>query len=476
MSHRQARRTPRLLAATAVALMLTHAGSIAAARDYDPTSRDWAGSSYLLDTAAEARVELQVATELDWSTVSPDRILLLISPEQPVDDASAAAFLEDGGHIVVADDFGGTDRLLDRVGIHKVPGVPRHDAFLQDHPAFPLFSPTGDHFLFFNIASAGSRIAANHPTAFELDDGATAILRYGGGAAFIAEAPLGRGALLAVADGSIFINEMLHQHGDKQLAANLLRYYCTGARCEVTLVAPWAPVEGRYESRAASDRSTLGGLFRESVAVIDAFVGRVSRAAGEGPPLHALALAALGALGLLLGGVLLRRRRAAPPVRPTGGAQAGHPATHGLGLSLAAARADFRGPGLAVATTLERSLRAARLVPPSIGPDDPQRYARAVAERLLPRDPDGREALRRKVLNVLTLSARLRAASGAAPPPLSASEFEALDDDARHILRAAAGLGAGPDARHEPPVAGSPGAGGRSATADERGDPQGLRR
>lgn len=471
-----AARTAR--AAFLVALLVA---TSAGARDYDPQSKDWAGSSYLLDTAEEARVELRIVEELDWSALSPDEILLLISPERPVDDASAAAFLEDGGHVIVADDFGRADALLDRAGIHKVPGMPRHDAFLQDHPAFPLFTPEGEHFLFFNISVAGSRIAANHPTAFELGEGARPILRYGGGAAFIAEATVGRGALLAIADGSLFINEMLHQHGDKQLAANVLRYYCTGPRCVVTVVLPWAAATGRYEGRGAGASGTLDGLFRESVEVIDAFVGRASRSAGERAPLRGLALLALAGLGVL-GAALVRRWRPRHPVRPAEAVVAGHPELQGQGLADAADVADFRAQGLAVAQLVERSLRAARLVDPST--TDPQRTARAAAERLLPRDPDARESLRRKLLNVLTLSVRLRAASGAAPPTLSARDFEALDDDARHILGAAAGRGA-PSDRHDwddrhhaagPPVAGGPGPGGRPAAPDDRRDPQGLRR
>lgn len=457
-----------------VALVLC-AWTSAAAQDYDPQSRAWNGSSYLLETAEEARVSLHVTEELDWGTLEPDAILILVGPTSAPDPDSIIAFLEDGGHVVVADDFGATDALLDRVGVHKVAGVLRHDAFLDDDPAFPVFEPEADHFLFFNIRGVGSRIVGNHPTAFELSDGATPVLRYAGGAAFIAEARVGRGALLAVADGSVFINEMLHQHGDKQLAANLLRYYCTGQACDVTLVAPAARWIGTYEPQSARDASTLDGLFRESVSVIDAFVARVSRSLGEGALLRLLLLLALAALGVAAAR-LLRRAPVHAPVPEVPDALPGSPDLLAAGLTAARHRSDFREEAAAVGATVRRALRRQRLAPASDAPADLERAARAVAAQVHPRDPDARDALRLKVLNSLSLSVSLRASAGGTPPPraLSASDFEALDDDARHILGALAGLRSG--AAHAPPPAGGDGPGAGPSPPHDRGDPKGLHR
>ncbi|GMV42948.1 MAG: hypothetical protein AMXMBFR64_46640 [Myxococcales bacterium] len=445
------------------------------ASDYDPQSREWNGSSYLLETAREARVSLQLADEVDWATVDPDTVLVLVSPSLPPDVDSLLAFLRDGGHAVVLDDFGASDPLLDRVGIHKVPGVLRHDDFLDDDPSFPVLQPGEEHFLFFNIRGVGGRIVGNHPTSFELSDGATAILRYAGGAAFIAEARVGRGALLAVADGSVFINEMLHQHGDKQLAANLLRYYCTGQSCEVTLATPSTRWVGRYDPRSARDRSTLDGLFLESVSIIDAFVSRASGSLGEGPRLRALLLLTLAVLGL----ATLRLGRRAAVHDPVPAVPAEVPAASEIvaaGMAGARHRADFRGAAASIAATVRAALRRQRLGPASDAAADLERAARTLAGRVHPRDPQARDALRRKVLNLLPLSVSVPAAAGP-PRPVSASEFEALDDDARHILGAIAGLrGRGDAPPGQAPPAGGGGAGAGPARPDDRGDQEGLHR
>jgi hypothetical protein len=421
----------------------------AAARDYDPDSADWTGLSYLRATADEARVELRFEEALDWSTVEPSDVLLFLHPEAPIDREAALAFIDDGGRVIVADDYGASGGLLEAVGIQPVVTAPRHDAYFRDDPGFPAFDPEGTHFLFFNIRSAGSRIVANHPVAYELTGEAEAVLTYAGGPAFIAEAKRPPGALLAIADGSLFINEMLHQHGDKQLAANALRYYCSGSACAVRVVLPWAAQTGAYEPRGPASPGTIDALFADSVRIIDESVATLSAALAQEPLLGLLALGVLAAVILAALRLLpLGGRRPRPAWQAREPTPAGAPEVMAAALSQARVGADFSGAVAAVGAAVERTLGSTTDLGSAT---DRQLAARRLASRAHPADAEAREQARRSILRALERSATVRgsALQGDGPPPIvTVRDFEAIYRDARDIIEAGSDPGGrAPDRR-----------------------------
>lgn len=307
-----ARRTAGLaLLFAALAVPRTTAAGDAVTRDYGVNSQEWNGLSYLFETAAEAHVDLVPLEEVDWDTVRPDDVLLLLYPTRPPDVDNVLRFLADGGRVVLADDFGAGAPLLAAVGLRREDAPADHHNFRNDLVSFPVFFAPRDaapHFLFFNT----SQIIANHPTAVVADDPTRVhtIVPYEGasGAALVAEASVGRGRLVAVADASLFINDMLRNvHGDKQLVANVLRYNCGPDECRVGLVLPWARWRGEY--RAAPDVHDVESFLRCAVEAVNAAIVEANAALREGGGTWLFGLVSAAAVFLaLVGGGVLRRR------------------------------------------------------------------------------------------------------------------------------------------------------------------------
>lgn len=289
-------------------------------QDYAPHAIGWNGLAYLSRTADEAHVGLHVRDAVDWRGVDRDDVLCLLFPLDPPREADVQAFLEDGGHVVVADDFGGGAPLLAAFGLRRVAAPVGFGRTYGGHPAFPLFplSDPAAHFLFFHT----DRIVANHPTALVVEDtGRCApIVSWPGSdaPALVAECVVGRGRLLAVADASLFINGMLRGvHGDKQFVANVLRYFCGPTDCEVDLVLPRASWSGRY--RAGPPPVTdVDSFFLASVTTLDHLIAEANEALRELPLApwlgFAMCLLVLPFLGRHLVG---RRRRPFPGFRAT---------------------------------------------------------------------------------------------------------------------------------------------------------------
>lgn len=364
----------------------------AAERDYDPAATGWSGLSYLEHTAEEAHVALTLREQLDWRGVTREDVLLLLYPLAPPDPADVQAFLRDGGQVVVADDFGRAEALLAAIGLEREPAPAGHQPLFGGHPQFPQF-PLGDpdeHFLFFHA----ERLVANHPSALVIRDPGREdvrcrpVVRFAtpDAPALVADCTVGRGRLLAVADASLFINEMLRGvHGDKQFVANVLRYFCGPEDCAVTLALPRAVWSGRYRP-GPPQVTDLTTFFRASVATLDALLAAANDA------LRALPFApwlGLGAILYVLG--LLARHHLGAARRPATSAAGfrGFRAERGPEPSAAdvrartlarGRRADYSEPAALLRRRLLSALRAAA--------DEERREALSAVLRRLERWPD----------------------------------------------------------------------------------------
>lgn len=408
--------------------------------EFSPDSETWNGLAYLTTTAAEAKVELEVLDGLDWGEVTPERVLLLVMPNQGVKGDDVLQFVRDGGHAVIALDRGANAGLARAFGLTLLDGPVIHDAYYRDHPAFPEIEPDGasppthgqQHFLWYNVDD----IVLNHPAALQIDSGgprrreAEVLIPFAEpDQAFAVQVRLGGGYALFISDASVLINDMQrHAYGDKQLAANLMRYYCED-ECRVDLVLPSAVVVGSYKPRHRGGVDGLRFLFTVAVDELNTMLAVWSGKPGEVP---ALGLGIFGLVALLLFGLLLSpwptpaRRFAWEDGRK-------HAVSHVdywvSALSRARRQADFSRPGLAllaqVQSTVATLLPGAKL-------DDPARHAQlATAVRRL-----GGDAAVEALLRCAHTLRTVRAWSGDPRPDggLGLDAFETLWADTQTIL------------------------------------------
>src|SRR5690242_19682472 len=100
----------RLLCALALLLTVALAARDASARPFD------LGGARIITT-----------DHVDLSALRPEDSLLLLHPERSLDAASLRRFMKAGGRVVLLDDYGTGDGLLDHFGMERIP-APRHPA------------------------------------------------------------------------------------------------------------------------------------------------------------------------------------------------------------------------------------------------------------------------------------------------------------------------------------------------------------
>ncbi len=443
------------LAAT-LALVLSAGSHEANARDYDLDPDRWNGLGYLVTTANEARVTLDVSNAIDLGALEPEHVLVLLYPTGPLPLDDLFAFVESGGYLIVADDQGSSRQLLERVGIRRRDAGPAgHLAFWDQQEGFPILRPAGTHFLFYNV----EQVVANYPAALTIPEPASnlrPILSFEGGREhFAVEAELGAGKLLAVADPSIFLNDMLRRfYGDKQFAANALRLYCQREPCGATLVRPGATFTGKFDA----ERARLGGLpkeIRARVEELNEALATFSSAVAEPPNAIAVAAVIAALLVLLATRVRGRERVGVSGLLPSVPSQLSSPALDDArGLVAQRGEADFSH----LAQTLgEYALERAR-------------RADLASVVRVPHDTPERDQLRAALLRVEAETASLRSRQ---PPIWSADRFLRLHDDVQVLLRNTPDAGRHRTGRGDPATArrpsGSPSLAGAAAPRQTAG-------
>jgi hypothetical protein len=328
--------------------------------DYGLSAETWNGIGYLRDTATEARVDLSFEDELDLSTLEPEDVLLVLYPRRPLPADDLISFVESGGYVILADDFGTSLPLLEAFGVGRQPrGPQRHLALWDEQNGFFRLVPSGEHFLFFNLED----LVTNHPATFALSPSPQSapipILSFEGGREhLLVEADRGDGKLIALSDPSMLLNDMLKRfYGNKQLAANLLRYPCQREPCSVRVVRPDTRFTGRFDR----ERARLGSLPHEiaaAIALVNELLAKVSHDLAEPPFPLALYLALATLFGVLLIAFALRRRLPRLPSPSRGRSLALAEAT---GLARHRREADFASLARALASNGLDLARRARL-------------------------------------------------------------------------------------------------------------------
>ncbi|MGH7327021.1 MAG: DUF4350 domain-containing protein, partial [Polyangiaceae bacterium] len=219
-------KNPRL----ALALLVLAAACLIAPRAFaaafDLLGTDWEGCADFLRAAREELGDGRiVATDkLDYAALTPQDSVILLHPQKQLDVASLTGFMHAGGRVILLDDYGTGDALLEHFDLERVP-VPEHPAqMLRHNPALAIAVPAGVHAVVADV----DRVVTNHPTGLKHPNLSPVLkIQSADGTPDVLIAVAGQvtnGRLLVVGDPSIVINSMLRYPGNKTFAKALVRY------------------------------------------------------------------------------------------------------------------------------------------------------------------------------------------------------------------------------------------------------------
>ena len=253
---------PVSLALTFVALALATAPALASGGDYRLDSHEWNGLSRLADEARLAGCTIEPTESLDWSTLGPRDSVWLVYPRTAVDGGKLRRYLEAGGRAVLADDYGASDAALAALEIRRLrsdlDGAERY----QDNPALPIAKQT----LGTELSAGTSSLVANHAAFFSAATPAT--YSFVPGAALVVEGRLGHGYFVAIADPSIFINNMLEIDEDLGFARALIKRTCKPGE-RIVLVTQSFVERGEPAGDLGDDSDSAWLRFNRMLQLID---------------------------------------------------------------------------------------------------------------------------------------------------------------------------------------------------------------
>ncbi len=399
------------------ALAVAHGHGSVLASDYDFANKGWNGLSYLIETAKEAKVEVDTDQVLDLTTLTPDEVLLWVYPPTGLPVEELLGFVREGGRLIIADDVGGGGELLAAIGVERSSRAPaRHLTWFGGVNGFPVVDAQGDHFLFFNV----DRVIANH--ASTLSGEGTPIASFDEGGHLAVERRWGAGAVLAVADSSMLINEMLTQfYGNKQFAANLTRVYCTSEPCRIRILGTDAVARGEYR-RGQQPTGAMPQTIRRAASGVNDMLDATSNAL-QTPEGRAVIFGLLSIIALVIAGRALSRGRVPPdaPHRANGG-ELPPQVEVAAGLATVRGEADFFGLARTLADQATMLLERPEVI-------------RAIAsEHDLPDAGQVRASLVRGAAT--RIRSDLVALRGRQAPVVSAEQFSRLYDDVKTLERA----------------------------------------
>ncbi|MCZ7678948.1 MAG: DUF4350 domain-containing protein [Sandaracinaceae bacterium] len=106
----------RRIVCCSIALALLAGPSAAGAQppdDFATSGGAWNSVSELMQIARQRGVEPRIAERLDVGTLGPTDSLLILHPRAALPARELTAFLRSGGRVLLADDFGAGDSLLE---------------------------------------------------------------------------------------------------------------------------------------------------------------------------------------------------------------------------------------------------------------------------------------------------------------------------------------------------------------------------
>jgi hypothetical protein len=151
-------------------------------------------------------------------------------------------FMETGGTVLLADDFGTGNSLLQALNVSvRLAGTPLSDlAYYSKEPSFPIIADFAVSPLTANVTA----VVFNHPSYLEVGNSSSiTLLGFSSPFSFIdlngtgrpprnatidsnpvmASVKIEKGSLVVISDASMFTNEMMNLYGNKRLLENALK-------------------------------------------------------------------------------------------------------------------------------------------------------------------------------------------------------------------------------------------------------------
>ncbi|MCA9679740.1 MAG: hypothetical protein H6709_24530 [Kofleriaceae bacterium] len=195
--------------------------------DYDPSSRAWNGLSTFTRLASGLGLEVFPVSQLEWSDLDDGDVLVLLYPLRTVDPGKVASFVNAGGHVIVADDFGASSDAMGRLGLLRAEvGAAKARRYHDGR----MWAPVADVLARHPITAGVDEVVCNHPAVLSRVQGAEPLIGFTDGDAVVAAGTLGTGRFVVVSDPSILINRMMQFPGNLTLAVNMLRWLDRGGR------------------------------------------------------------------------------------------------------------------------------------------------------------------------------------------------------------------------------------------------------
>jgi hypothetical protein len=239
--------TPRLVFAVlfaGVGFAVVFAAATTSA-SLDPFNRAWDGTSDLRMEAATYGTDITLVMNTDqYETASPNgSVALVLSPSRPyerVDRQQLAAFVRNGGTLVVAEDFGPQgNTLLSSVGASaRFDGRPvRDERYNFRDPDMPVAANATET----RVTDQRTELTLNHGTAVDANESTVALTTSRvayldenlndeldrnetiGALPVVTIERVGAGRVVAVGDPSVFLNAMLDRPGNAAFTRSLLR-------------------------------------------------------------------------------------------------------------------------------------------------------------------------------------------------------------------------------------------------------------
>jgi hypothetical protein len=209
---------------------------------YHPLNTQWNGcSKIVMSTSNVTIVSSYTTTELKQPA-----LLAIIGPGVEFSGQDALqirSFMDSGGIVFLADDFGKGNSLLQLLNTSvRISGEPLADlVYYSKNPGFPIISDFSPNPLTSNITA----LVFNHPSYLEMGNSSLVTpLAFSSPFSFIdangtgtparnetiesypvmASTKFGNGSLVIVSDAGLFTNEMIDIHGNMRLFENALRF------------------------------------------------------------------------------------------------------------------------------------------------------------------------------------------------------------------------------------------------------------
>lgn len=212
-------------------LLAASASEPSLGRDFHLGHSGWNGLSRLGGLGRDLGCNVEVRRTLDWSSLDGQDVLFVLHPETPLAPNKVLSYLSAGGRLILADDFGESGELFARLGIYRKGGpAPAGTAFYRQNRELPIATPQRATAL----GRATTELVGNHTASF--NSALPATYAFAPGFGLVIEGTVGHGRFVAIADPSIFINNMLEVSGNRDFLARLLVEFCRPQRDRLLLL------------------------------------------------------------------------------------------------------------------------------------------------------------------------------------------------------------------------------------------------